>query len=104
MIIEHQFVECKIQFINKVYKERFSTYLYYHWIVKHVVSQLANNKNGKESLQGMCHNGLFSFQPSIYLVKSKYVEKMLLWKCVLINGGLHRKLSLSCEIGAHMNN
>ncbi len=32
------------------------------------------------------------------------MENNLLWKCVLINGGLDLKLSFSYEIGAHMNN
>ncbi len=27
--VEDRFVECKIQFIEKVYKERFNKYLYY---------------------------------------------------------------------------
>jgi hypothetical protein len=35
----------KIQFIDKVYKERFTEYLYYCWITKHVVSQLAHCVN-----------------------------------------------------------
>jgi hypothetical protein len=38
--VKDQYVEGKIQFIDKVCKERFNTYPYYHWIGKHVVSQL----------------------------------------------------------------
>lgn len=41
--VEDQFIECKIQSINEVYKERFSKYLYYCWIAKHVISQVGKN-------------------------------------------------------------
>lgn len=40
---EDQFIECQIQSINKMYKERYSKYLYYCWIVQHVASQVRQN-------------------------------------------------------------
>lgn len=30
--VEHQFNGCKINYINKIYKEIFSKYVYYQWI------------------------------------------------------------------------
>jgi hypothetical protein len=43
--VNKQSLKCKIQIINKVYKERFTEYLYYCWITKHIVSQLAHCVN-----------------------------------------------------------
>jgi hypothetical protein len=43
--VSKQFFKCKIQFIDRVYKERFTKYLYYCWITKHIVSQLAHCVN-----------------------------------------------------------
>jgi hypothetical protein len=43
--VSKQSFKCKIQFIDRVYKERFTKYLYYCWITEHIVSQLAHCVN-----------------------------------------------------------
>ncbi len=61
MKVKDQYVEGKIQFIDKVCKEMFNAYPYYDWIAKHVVSQL---EHGMQILE--CKDTSFNvFQPII---------------------------------------
>ncbi len=54
MKVKDQSFQCKIQFINKVYMEKFNKYLYYQWIIKHVISQPTQSANRVQRCKFQC--------------------------------------------------